>query len=98
MKKIKIYQLTNETDQPWAINFNGKVNVFTSYGAALAEAKFLMWYYAFTRLRGETEEGAIIIRVEEIINPETQLREKVEVIVDETHCNDIVLGKLERWS
>ena len=98
MKKIKIYQLIDEADKPWAINFNGKIIAFTSYSAALSEAKFLMWYCAFTRLRGENEEGAIIIRIEESVNPETQLRKWVEVIVDETQNNGAVLMKLEKWS
>jgi len=98
MKKIVIFKVANGGEEAWAISFNGRVIAFNNYGAALSEAKFLMHYCAFVELRGESEEGAIIIRLDEVVNPDSQLREKVEVIVDETYNKQVTLLKLEKWS
>jgi hypothetical protein len=98
MKIIKVYQLTNEADQPWAVNFNCRDIVFNSYGAALSEARFLLHYCAFVVLRGESDEGAMIIRVDETVNPETQLREQVETILEQNYCKGVIQMKLEKWS
>jgi hypothetical protein len=100
MKRIVLSLLTDEDGQKsWTISFNGKTETgFASYGAALLEAMVLLDYCAFMKFRGESTEGAEIIRIDEVVDPDTKIREQVEAIVDETDGNGIIKLRLERWS
>jgi hypothetical protein len=100
VKKIILYEepVENNDDLSWWVKFNEKRVAFTSYRAALREAIFLMDYCAFIRLRGETNEGAGIFRIEKGVNPETQEPEQWEVLIDETGPNGLTGLKLEKWS
>jgi hypothetical protein len=95
MKTVYIFK---DSDDIWSVRFNGHVQAFNSYGAALSEALFIKNYCIFLLLRGETDEGVQVVRSDEVVDPETGVFETVDILLEQSYCKDAMLNKLLKWS
>jgi len=81
------------------VEFNGKDVAFSSYEAALLEARFLFNYVALNALEGKSDaEGLEIVRIDTIVrDPIKSIHEDIETIIASYYGKAITKLGLEKW-